>query len=284
MKKILIPTDFTQASLTALNVAAKIARRNRQICLRLAHVYKVPRVPTVTNQDLGYDVRAQRKILNELHKKLQKIAVKGFTKGLKIETQLIPHKEVEDILIHKDNRDVDLIVCGVHGDKDWRQTMKATHTETIIRTADCPVLTVHQNIHKFTRFDNIVFASDFSEESFEAFPAIKKVLNAMGGKLHLVKVITPTNFENTIHVEKQMKEFAKKFYLTDYTKKVFNDQNIELGIHRYAYSVNANLIAMETHGHSGIFHYLKGSILESVANHSDLPVLSMKIKALVTSD
>ena len=217
-------------------------------------------------------------MVTELRRKLQDITREDFIKGIKIESHLIPHMKVEDILVHKVTKDVDLIVCGVRADKDRKQAMDNDHTETIIRKASCPVLIVHENINDFTRFDNIVFASDFSTESYDAFPQMKKIFDALGGKLHLVKIVTPTHFESTIQVETQMKEFAKKFFLRGHTIKVFNDQNIELGIHRYAYSVNANLVAMETHGHSGFIHYLKGSILESVAHHSDLPVLSVRIK------
>ena len=74
-----------------------------------------------------------------------------------------------------------------------------------------------------------------------------------------------------------MKEFAKKGFLTNYVMKVFNDESIELGIHKYAYSVKANIIAMETHGHTGFIHLFKGSITESVALHSELSVMSIKI-------
>jgi hypothetical protein len=74
-----------------------------------------------------------------------------------------------------------------------------------------------------------------------------------------------------------MKEFANKFFLTNYTLKAFNDDSIEKGIHMYAYSLKADLIVMETHGRTGFMHLLKGSITESVAHHSDISVMTIKI-------
>ena len=45
----------------------------------------------------------------------------------------------------------------------------------------------------------------------------------------------------------------------------------------YAYSLKADLIVMETHGRTGVKHLLKGSITESVAHHSDISVMTIKI-------
>ena len=277
MKKILVPTNFSRASLAALKVAVAITKWDPNIQVRLAHSYHVHRHASVTNVDYGYDVPRQRKQVDEIHKKLNEIAKKDFVKGVKIETQVVPHLEVLDLLNYKDNKDTDLIICGIHGSNEGVSSIEGTHTEKIIRHAHCPVLCVHENIKEPIRFDDIVFASDFSRESLEVFPLLKKVFNALRAKIHLVKVITPHNFENTPKSENMMKDFAKKEYLTNYTIKVFNDETIELGIHRYAYSVNANIIAMETHGYTGFIQLLKGSVTEAVALHSELSVMSVKI-------
>ncbi|MEQ8325093.1 MAG: universal stress protein [Vicingaceae bacterium] len=276
MKKILIPTDFSRASKTALKVATHIARQRKNISLRLSHVYHVPRVASLPSDDFGYDVRKQKKLVIDIHEKLNKLAKEKFVKGLKIETQVVPHIEVKDLIQHKDNKDADLIICGIHGD-EWKESMEAGQVEEIIRHADCPVLCVNETIREPLRFDNIIFASDFSPEVEKNFPALKKVMDVLGGRIHLVKVITSHHFEKTLFVEKRMKEFAKKFYLTNYTIKAINEDTIEQGIHLYAYHMKADVIAMETHGLSGFMHYLKGSITEAVAHHSELSVLTIKI-------
>lgn len=278
MKNILVTTDFSPPSIAGLKVASSIAKRRNNISIRLSHAYHVPRKPSVTNQDLGYDVRKQDEIRANIKEKLQKIAKEDFVKGLKIETQIVPHMDVEQLLEHKDNKLADLIVSGVHGNKDWQRSEEGKHTEGIIRNANCPVLTVPEKLKEPIRFDNIVFASDFTNESKAVFPKLKKVFEILGCRLHLVKIITPHKFENTLHVENEIRTFAKEHFLTNYTIKAFNDESVELGVLRYAYSIHADMIAMETHGNSGFLHLLKGSILESVAHHSDIPVLSMRMQ------
>ena len=276
MKKILVPIDFSRASISAVKVAAHLARQRNDIKVRLSHVYHVPRIASLPSEDYGFDVRKQHELV-DIRKKLNALAKEDFVRGLKIETQVIPHIDVLDLIRKKDNKNADLIICGVHNNPDWRNSMEGSHADVIIRNADCPVLCVNEEIRDPMRFDNVVFASDFRPEMEEIFPDMKKVLDLLGGRLHLVKVITPHHFEKTLSVEHKIKEFARKYFLTNYTVKALNEDTVEQGIHMYAYYLKADLIAMETHAHSGFMHVLKASITESVAHHSELAVLSMKI-------
>ena len=41
--------------------------------------------------------------------------------------------------------------------------------------------------------------------------------------------------------------------------------------------VNADLVAIPTHGRTGLAHFFEGSISEDLANHANLPVMTFKI-------
>jgi nucleotide-binding universal stress UspA family protein len=75
-----------------------------------------------------------------------------------------------------------------------------------------------------------------------------------------------------------MEDFAKKLKLTNYTINVFNDVSEEEGIIYFADSINADMIAMATHGRTGFAHVLAGSIAEDVVSHSKRPVLTFVTK------
>ena len=75
-----------------------------------------------------------------------------------------------------------------------------------------------------------------------------------------------------------MEDFVKKFKLSNYTINIYNSRNIEKGITDFSDEVNADLIAIETHGRIGIAHLINGSLAEDVANHIDRPILSIKIQ------
>jgi len=66
--------------------------------------------------------------------------------------------------------------------------------------------------------------------------------------------------------------------LKKYTINIFNDLSEEEGIIYFADSINADMIAMATHGRTGFAHVLAGSIAEDVVSHSKRPVLTYVVK------
>ena len=57
----------------------------------------------------------------------------------------------------------------------------------------------------------------------------------------------------------------------------YNDISIEKGILSYARDINADLIALNTHGRSGLSQLFNGSIGQELANHALRPVVTFKI-------
>jgi nucleotide-binding universal stress UspA family protein len=96
--------------------------------------------------------------------------------------------------------------------------------------------------------------------------------------IHLVRINTPGNFQRDAVVIKYMQDFAKKLQLKNYTINIFNDLTEEEGIIYFADSIDADLIAMATHGRKGFAHVLAGSIAEEVVSHSKRPVLTFVTK------
>jgi nucleotide-binding universal stress UspA family protein len=75
-----------------------------------------------------------------------------------------------------------------------------------------------------------------------------------------------------------MEKYAKKLGLKNYTINVYNDITEEEGIIYFADSINADMIAMATHGRTGFAHVLAGSIAEEVVSHAKRPVLTFVTK------
>ena len=74
----------------------------------------------------------------------------------------------------------------------------------------------------------------------------------------------------------EMKPF--KHNVPSNTEMIYvSDYSIERGIFNHANEVQADLIAIPTHGRSGIAHFFKGSIGEDVVNHAKLPVITFKV-------
>ena len=66
----------------------------------------------------------------------------------------------------------------------------------------------------------------------------------------------------------------------DYTLKdisTYNAYTVEEGVYGYSTLINADAIAMPTHGRRGLAHFFSGSISEDLVNHSKLPVVTFKM-------
>mgnify|MGYP000601365621 FL=1 len=59
--------------------------------------------------------------------------------------------------------------------------------------------------------------------------------------------------------------------------KFVSDRSVENGILNFANTLGADLIAVSTHGRKGLSHLFMGSISEDIANHSTLPILTIKL-------
>jgi hypothetical protein len=97
-------------------------------------------------------------------------------------------------------------------------------------------------------------------------------------KLHLVRINTPSNFETTRKTLKLIHEFIDNNKIENYTINIYNDKLEEDGIIYFAQDIDADLIALATHGRTGILHLLSGSIAEDVVNHAKRPVWTFRIK------
>lgn len=273
MKKIIVPTDFSDCANNALKVASDIAKKNNAE-IHLVHVYELP---VYGFAEANVDIIKNRKMINHLDGKLNEISKLDFAKGVKLKKHIISDKKIWEALESKKFSDADLFVMGSHGVSGWREFFIGSNTEKVVRHADCPVLVVKEWYDNF-EIKDMVFASNFSKETDLAFIKVKKLANLFNSKIHLLKVITQGNFEPTHLVLKTMKDFVRKFYLTNYSINIYNDETIENGILNFSGSLNADLIAMETHGRTGISHIINGSITEDLVNHIPYPVLSIKLK------
>jgi hypothetical protein len=79
-------------------------------------------------------------------------------------------------------------------------------------------------------------------------------------------------------VKRRLDEFARKLQLKNYTTNIYNDYSEEEGVIYFADSINADMIAMATHGRTGFAHMMAGSIAERVVSHSKRPVFTFVVR------
>lgn len=275
MKIILVPTDFSDHALFALKVAASIARK-LNATINLVHVYNLPSAGFDGN--LYYD-KFYRELKLKANKQLNELIHLDFLKDINIKKTILTNMLMWEITKHDKYKNVDLIVLGSHGTSGFNKTFIGSNTEKIVRLADAPVLTIKNDIENFD-IKKMVFVSDFLEESYSVFKKIKFFADTYNAHIDLLKVITPKDFESTSMSQKLINEFAIKFQLRNFSINIYNDLSKEKGIIDFAEKIDADLIAMETHGRIGFAHLINGSLAEDIVKHEAKPVLSIKMQNL----
>lgn len=273
MKIILVPTDFSVHALYALKTAARIAKKTLAQ-VKIVHAYNFP-ISEVHEEINFKGFNEQMSAINE--EKLEALSKMSFLEGISVSMHFENEMKPWEIVTDDKYKNADLIVIGSHGESGYHKQFIGSNTEKIIRMAEAPVLTVKKSDDIF-EIKNIVFASNFHNETYSVFEKIKFFTDLYKTHIDLLKVITPHNFESTIKSKKLMDNFANKFKLFNYTINIFNASNIEKGILDFSSHQKTDLIAIETHGKLGINHLIGGSLAEKIADDAILPVLTIKIK------
>lgn len=282
MKKILVPTDFSKPATLASDVAVDIARKAGGEVI-LLHVVEGAGSSSIniegeaTYEGSWEDKIFTLKMIEKAKKQMVKFAADPRFNDVKVRQELRMGSPFHGMNAIITERKVDLVVMGTAGRSDLEQMIIGSNTEKVVRHSHCPVLTVHNKPAR-KEFKNIVYATSMNKDEEVFSRVVRRTQQLYDSTIHLVRVNTPGNFQRDSIVKKYMQDFAKKLQLKNYTINVYNDVTEEEGIVYFADSIDADLIAMATHGRTGFAHVLAGSIAEDVVSHSRRPVLTFVTK------
>ncbi|KMY68877.1 hypothetical protein AAU61_04680 [Desulfocarbo indianensis] len=141
VEKILCPSDFSEPSLAALDVAAELARHFRSQLTLLNVVSPVPPVPS--GQVLGpFDVDAYEcELWEDSRHTLKGLAQKRLS-GIKAKVRVESGDPAMTIVKTAAEERSGLIVIATHGQTGWRRLVFGSVAEKVVRLAGCPVLSV----------------------------------------------------------------------------------------------------------------------------------------------
>lgn len=278
MKKILVPIDFSTHSEYALEVAAQLAKRYDTELIAL-HMMGMSQA-VLTKED-SQEVMEAMFYMKLAEKRFQEFLNKDFLKGIKVHTTVQNYKEFQEVNNVAKDFECDLIVMGSHGSSGIHEMFVGSNTEKVVRHSEIPVLVIKSRVKDFN-LENVVFASNFDQEVVPVFHKIEKLMKLFNAKLQLVYINTPGDgFRSSQEMNDRFLQFLleskadEKYKLSDIA--THNSYSIEEGIFSYSNLVNADAIAIPTHGRKGLAHFFSGSISEDLVNHSDLPVITFKI-------
>ena len=274
MNKILVPTDFSEQAGNALKVAAMLAKtHNAEIYL--LHMMEIPLQQTDQGSTQS-DIPETLFFMKLAQKRFENLMAEDYLKGITVHETLkadITFNEIKDAC---KEFDIDLIVMGSHGSSGMMEMFVGSNAEKVVRTSEVPVLVI-KNEHTSFDVSNFVFASDFKNDNKETYKQAVKFAKGFNAKIHLLLVITSSNFMTTYEANSRIKDFISGQDFDNYTITIHNDTTVEHGILNVSKDIDADLIGISTHGRQGIAHFFNGSISEDLVNHAKRPVITFKI-------
>ena len=274
MKKILVPTDFSDQAENALKVAAMLAKsHNAEIYL--LHMMEIP-MQQLDPINAHSDVPEVLFFMKLAHKKFNDLMSSDFLEGITVHETVkadITFNEIKDAC---KELDIDMIVMGSHGATGIKEMFVGSNAEKVVRTSEIPVLVI-KNEHDSFEISDFVFASDFKNDNKETYKQAINFAESINAKIHLLMVNTASHFITTSEAKDRIDDFISGQTFDNYTINIYNDVTVEQGILNFSRDIDADLIGISTHGRQGIAHFFNGSISEDLVNHAKRPVITFKI-------
>jgi nucleotide-binding universal stress UspA family protein len=283
--KILVPLDGSQLAERALKPALQLARQAEGE-LYILQVTQ-PQEMLISSGGGGYAFLWPEQSLGRAHDEAKiylDTVLDTFNDPLVELHPLLEQGDPAGMIVdiaHEEG--IDLIVMSSHGYTGFTRWVLGSTAEKVVRGAGCPVLVVRD----FQPIKNILVTLDGSELAEQILEPAYTFAQALGANITMLSIKTqhePIRYEEVAAVERVEKGLGlamldtlqqkELFYLEDVVRRYADWQvpttylNLEGSPAEQILAVverhNIDLIAMSTHGRTGLRRWVYGSITEKV--------------------
>jgi nucleotide-binding universal stress UspA family protein len=282
IRTILLPTDFSESSDAAFELACALAR-NHGAKLLLLHVGEAPIVVS------GGAMAPPAPLPPEYDRPALEAKLRGLKPSdqkLLVERRVVYGNAAIQILDAAKEFACDLVVMGTHGRGGLRRALLGSVAEQVVRKAPCPVLTVRAD-GKGLPIRRLLHATDFSQRSEFAFHLACSLARDYGARLIILHVVpapavvygeTVTELaleasrDTATHTLAQLKpsepnvQFEHQLEEGDAAERIMHAAKVN----------QCDLIVMGTHGRTALSRLVMGSVAEQVVRKAPCPVLTVK--------
>lgn len=278
VKKILIPSDFSDTANLALNHAVHLA----QICN--AEIYLLHVVSTfsfrVNLPEVDLDESRNSKLTNAVGIKLKEIAEDiEQNKGVKVHILMASGSIKSEVVRLAEEIDADIIILGTHGVSGLKEFIMGSNAFRIVSDASCPVLSVQSNALELG-FKNIIVPIDNSFHSREKLGISVKMAKTFGAAIHICGLRSHDHKDENINAKFKMKMKQVEDYLAEkdvvFTAEIIYCTNIASATIDHASKHNGDLIIIMNEQEVNAMGWFLGPYAQQIVNHSKIPVLSIR--------
>ena len=236
-----------------------------------------------------------------IQKMTETIKQRVEAEGIKVMSAHLVGHTAEQIVDYADREDIGLIVMATHGRSGIRRWVLGDVASKVVRATNRPVALIRaEGARPDVRETGVVRKAlvplDGSKESEAIIPHIEELASRLEAEVVLLHVMAPTYFVYSIPGEsiqmpftpEDMERFKAKaeHYLETVIAALKNRginarAEVAVGaaadeIIRFADEIQADIVAMSTHGRSGISRWAFGSTADKVLHAGNIPVLLVR--------
>lgn len=271
MKKILVPTDFSDNALSAFLFAldlAAILRAN----IDLVHIYPLPDTEVAGGIRLH---EAEEKWMHEFARK----GLEGLDTSVQVSTRLLQGITEGQLVRNSEYPDVEMMVMGAEGSGSIGKKWFGSVAETVARQAHCPVMLIPEGI-PFKGFRHILFASDYTAADPSVLDMLVNFAGRFHASIHFVHVEKPGVGAEYARIEQRIMDYlfrngapAFSFQMT-----CVHTDRIAEGLSDYAGQNNIDLIVMVASQRSFWETLFRHSHTKEMILQSRMPLMVFHLK------
>jgi len=274
MKRILFPTDFSEASNNAFVYALKLADAINAEVITL-HAYELPQLhmgglPTT---------------LKEVYDSIELENFENFKDQIPVlreiaEKHNLSHVKISNILKHGDliwtikkvtkEEKIDYVVMGTKGASGLKETFLGSNTGSVITELEAYVIGVPEKT-EYSGIHNIVFTTRFREKDLKALRKVLKLAKLFDAKVHCLYIKTKKTDVNPVVIEDWKFLFSKE----NIAFHIFEEENVQQTILNFVDSYNVDMLAMLNYKRGFFEELFRQSLTQKLSYHVQVPLLAI---------
>lgn len=293
-ERILVPLDGSELAQIALTYAEKLAGR---LGSRITLVYV-----SETAED-----RYQHMHQFYLQKMIEatKHNAEGYIenpeiKEIKVDAVVLIGDPSEEIVVYGEKEDIGLIVMSTHGRSGIKRWAMGSVADKVLRATKQPLALIrakhaYPDITGRAILGRILVTLDGSKQSEAVIPYIEELASKLRSEVILLQVIAPdyhiytgAGQEYGVYAEQQLnsaralaRDYLEELVTGMKQKGITAESRVTFGtaadeIIKFADALEAGLVAMSTHGRSGVSRWALGSVAERVLRAGSTPLLLVR--------
>ncbi|MES2575337.1 MAG: universal stress protein [Bacteroidota bacterium] len=274
MKKILFPTDFSDAANNAFIHALEFAKVVNAELL-LLHTFELPVYNDQFFPENYASIYSSIELANiERFKdeipKLKAIAAKRNLGDIVIKHRLMDGDLLYNLKAVVANDKIDFVIMGTNGTSDWSSYFLGSNTESVISGVEVPIFCVPVD-SKYKKIKTIGFTTRYREKDKEELRKVLKIAKKTNAKV--LSLYVKTSHSDVLGTT--ITEWEKEFANENVEFLVLPSDEVKETILDFILYKDIDILAMITHKRSFFEGLFDASFTKKITKEVSIPILVM---------